>query len=55
MGLPNEYDKITQQPLPGWHNNIMGQLPGIVQQKNIDMIVNMHFSPEQLSQCSCNR
>jgi RHS repeat-associated protein len=55
MGLPDEYDKTTQRPLPGWNNNIMAQVPGIVQQKNIDMLVKLHFNSEQLNQCSCNR
>ena len=54
MHLPDEYDNITNKPFTGWEQNIMATVPGVVDQRNIDSIIQNNFNINDLGVCSCS-
>jgi RHS repeat-associated protein len=39
MRHDDKYDKKTKHPFPGWQGNIMAQVPGLTEEKNIEEIL----------------
>jgi RHS repeat-associated protein len=52
MGLPDKYSG-DNTPYKNWEGNIMGEVGGQVEQKNINDIVNINLNKGQIGVCGC--